>query len=110
MALAIDREEDFVEMPCVAGSGTSAPELGGRRLAELAAPFGDGFVGRDHPTGQQQLFDIAVAETEAEVQTDTVGNNFRRETMAFVGISCRWCAHVATMPHWPRARQLGRLS
>jgi hypothetical protein len=61
-------------------------------------------------TMSQQLFDIAVAQAEAEVEPDTVGNNFRWEMMAFVGIGRRLCVHVATMPHWPRAGQLGRLS
>jgi hypothetical protein len=37
--LAIDREEDFIQMPCVAGSGTPALELIGIGLPELQTPL-----------------------------------------------------------------------
>jgi hypothetical protein len=86
MALVIDREEDLVEMPYVAESGTSAPELVGIRLPERAAPFADGFIGHDHPTGQQQLFDIAVAETEPVVQPHAMADDPDRKAVILVAV------------------------
>ena len=35
----MDREEDFIQMPCVAGSGTPALELIGIGLPELQTPL-----------------------------------------------------------------------
>jgi hypothetical protein len=57
----IDGEEDFIQMPFVAGSGTPAPKLIGIGLPELQAPFADGLVGDDNPTSEQELFDIPIA-------------------------------------------------
>src|SRR5262245_54788732 len=64
--------KDYFQMPCVAGPGPPTPELPRIELAELAAPFADGLVGHYYPTGQQQLFDIAVAQAKAEIQPDAV--------------------------------------
>ena len=110
VAGASDREEHLVQVPLVAGFGASMPESIGIPLTELAAPFADGFVGHHDPTGEQQLFDIAVAQAETKVQPDTVSDNFRRKPVAFIRIGRRERIHVATMPHKRRAGQLGRLS
>ena len=68
MALALNGEKDLIQVPLVARPGTPAPELIGIWLPELAAPLPDGFIRDDHPTGEQEFFDIAVAEAEAEIQ------------------------------------------
>jgi hypothetical protein len=44
-------------------------------LAKLAVSFPDRFVGYDHPTDKQEFFHIAVAQTEAEIQPDSVTAN-----------------------------------
>jgi hypothetical protein len=53
----------------------------GALLAELATPLADGFVCDDDPTDEQQLFDIALAETEAEIQPDSMADDLGRETV-----------------------------
>jgi hypothetical protein len=85
-------EKYLVQMPLVAGSGTLAPKFIRIRLAELAAPLPDGFIGHDNPTGEQQFFDIAVAETEAEVQPNAMADDLGREAVMFVPVG--WCGSV----------------
>jgi hypothetical protein len=86
MMLPMNREKDFIEMPRVAGPRAPAPELMGVRLPERPAPLVDGFIGHDHPTDAHQLFDIPVAEAEADVEPDTVADDPRRKTMACRGV------------------------
>jgi phage tail sheath protein FI len=48
--------------------------------------------------GEQQLFDIAIAETEAEVQLDAMADDRNWEAVVLVPIS-RWCAHGVSIAH-----------
>jgi hypothetical protein len=81
VALPIDRQKDLIQMPLVAGSVVPAPELIGIRLAELPAPFADGLIRHDDATGEQQFFDITVAQAEAEVELHTVTDDLDWKTM-----------------------------
>jgi hypothetical protein len=65
-------------------------------LAELAAPLADGFVGDDDPTGEQQLFDVPIAEAEAVIEPDAVADDLGRETMMFIRVG--WCGSVHSSP------------
>jgi hypothetical protein len=58
-------------------------------LAELAAALADGLIRSDNPTGEQQLFYVAVAETEAEAQPDAMTDDLGRKPMVFVRGG--WC-------------------
>jgi len=73
-------------MPFIARPGTSPPELVRVLLAELPAPFTDGFVGNNHTTGEKQFLAITVAEGKTEVQPDGVADNLAREPVVFVEI------------------------
>jgi hypothetical protein len=64
MALPIDREKDFIEIPLVTRPRASASELIGIGLAEFPTPLPNGFIRDEDPTGEQQLLDIAIAEAE----------------------------------------------
>jgi hypothetical protein len=110
ITLALDREEDLIEMPRIPGLRSAVAEFIRIRLAERAAPFTDGFVRHHDSAGQEQLFDIAVTQTETKVQPVTVSHDFRPKSVARIRIGRRACVHVATMPHWPRAGQVGRSS
>jgi hypothetical protein len=65
---AIDGEKHLVQMPLVAGSGTAAPEFTGIRLAELAAPLSDGFIGQDDAALGHELFNISVTQAKPKVE------------------------------------------
>jgi hypothetical protein len=88
MPLAVDREEDFVQVPFVAWLGTSAPQLIGIRVTELPTPLADGLIGDEDPTDEQQRFDIAIAEAGAEIQPYRTADDLGRKAVVFVAI--RW--------------------
>ena len=84
MAFTIDGEEHLIQMPLVARPGR-------RRRSSLAYAWpnfrhhlADGFVGDDDPTGEQQLFDISIAEAEAEIEPDAVADDLGREAMVLI--------------------------
>ena len=92
-------------MSLVSKSGVPAPEPIGIRLAELTAPLAVGLICDDDPTGEQQLFNIAVPETEAEIQPDTMADDHGWQALAFVTVR-RWCAHGMI---WHTRRALDKL-
>jgi hypothetical protein len=92
MASAVNGEKHLIEMPLIAGPGPPTPELIRIGLAELAAPLPDSFVGHSDPTSKQQLFDVPIAEAEAEIQPDAVANDLSREAMVCVWVG--WCGSI----------------
>jgi len=85
MLLAIDLHKDFVNVKSVAVSTTLPLKSPSTQSAELDAPQADRFPSDDDAAFGQEIFDIAVAEIEAIVKPDCVGN-VRRKTLAFIGI------------------------
>jgi len=65
---AVDLEEDFIQMPLVAGPGTPSPEPIGKLAAEFTAPAADRFVAHHHATCRYHLLYITKADAEPEVQ------------------------------------------
>jgi hypothetical protein len=94
MPCAIDGEKDFVQVPCVAGSGTPVPELMGIGVPELQAPLADGFVGHQDPTDEWPLVDIPIAQAEAVVQSDAVTDHVGWKTMVCVTLRRGWNGHA----------------
>jgi hypothetical protein len=64
MPLTVNGEKHLIEVPLVTWSGPPMPEFIRIGLTELAAPLPDGFIGHDHPAGEQEFFDIPIAEAE----------------------------------------------
>jgi hypothetical protein len=52
------------------------------------------------------LFDIAIAETELEIQPDTVADDLGWKTVILVAVVGCWCVHAASMPYFTAARQV----
>jgi hypothetical protein len=75
-------------------------------LAEFATPLAESFVCDDNLTGEQQLFDIAVAETEAEIHPDSKAEDLGRETVILVAVGASWCVHTTHMSHTTAASQV----
>jgi hypothetical protein len=84
--LAVYLHEDFVDVEGVTESSVSLLQSTRVFGSELGAPAADRFPGDYDPTLSQQIFDIPVAQVEAIVEPDSVGNDTRRESVAFVGI------------------------
>jgi hypothetical protein len=55
-------------------------------LSKFLAPLSDGFVGDDHPPGQEQLFHIPIAQAEPEVQPHSMADNLGWEAVMLVSI------------------------
>ena len=87
----VDREEGFIQMPLIAWLCTPSAQLMGLLLPELETPLAHRFVGYDDATFGQELFHIAVAEVEAEVEPDRVGDDFLRKAKPLV----RWSSSVS---------------
>jgi hypothetical protein len=86
VAFAIDREEDFIEMPRVTRLGASASELIGIGLSEFLAPLPDRFVRDDHPAGEHECFAIAIAEAEPEIKPDRVADGRDRDAVVLIAV------------------------
>jgi hypothetical protein len=71
------------------------PDLIRLRLAELAAPLPDGFIRHDDAPGEQELFHITVAETEAAVQPDAMADNLGREAVVCVRVGWSGSMHYS---------------
>ena len=108
MSLAVDREENFVEVPRVTRPGTPAPELIGILLPKLAAPLPDRLVGHRDATCKQELFNIPITEAETEIQPDRVTDNLGREAVVLIAVRCGWSIHAASMPHWGGFQQVDK--
>ncbi len=108
MILATDLDEYFIEVPLVARAGTSSTQLISVCLAELQAPFSDRLIGNDNATHSHNLFDIAKAQSEAEVEPHCVADDLSGETVA--AIERRSSVHQPIMQHVLICGTLGSLS
>ena len=79
LPLAVDLDVDLVQVPFVAGPGSSAPQPAGVLGPELRAPLPDGLVGDDDPAGQEQQLHLAEAQRETVIQPHRLGDDLRRE-------------------------------
>jgi hypothetical protein len=102
VACTIDGQKHLIEVPFVTRSGPAATQLIGILPAKLAISRADRFIGDDDPTGEQQLFDIALDEAEMEVQPDAIAENLGREAVVLVTVG-GWCAHATSLAHWADA-------
>jgi hypothetical protein len=110
VTLAMDREKDLIKMPLIAGSSTTAPELMRILLAELPAPLADGLIGYGNPTGQEQLFDIPIAEAEPKVEPHAMANDLNRKAVMFISVGRSRGVHAAIMSHSPEVVKTPGLS
>ena len=95
MLLAVDFDENLIDVEGVAISTVLALQPSRVDGAELDAPEADRFPSDDDPALSQKIFDIPVAQVEAIVEPDSIGNDIRRESVAFIGVHTPilaiWC-------------------
>ena len=96
---AVDREKNFIEIPCVARLWATAAQLIGVLLPERERPPTDGFVAQYTTTRCHQFFDIAKAPGNAVGAPDRVANAFRWVPVAFVGWGKWRCLHAHSIAH-----------
>ncbi len=108
MLPAIDPDEYFIEVPFITGSWSTAAQFVGICLTKLEAPFSDRLISNDDATHSHNLFDITIAESEAEVEPHCVADDLRREAMAAVERSSS--VHRRIMPQGQTCCRLASLS
>jgi hypothetical protein len=86
VALLIDRDEDFIQVPLLTRPGTPPPPLIGVWLAKLATPLAHGFIRDDDATDKQQFFHVPVAERKTAIQPDGVADDLTRKSVVFIEI------------------------
>jgi len=61
------------------------PKVSGDGLAKLNKPASDSFIGNIQTAHREEIFDIAITQSEPEVEPDSVLYDDRGETMAAIG-------------------------
>ena len=84
LPIAVDLDEDLVQVPLVAGPGLAAAQAGRVGGPELGAPLPDRLVGDDHAALEHELLDLAEAQREAVVQPHAVGDDLDRVPVTLV--------------------------
>ena len=74
-------------------------QLIGVGLPKLEAPLPDGFIRKYDAALGHELFDVTITEGKTKIEPDTMTDNLRRETEAFV-IGSRWlCFHALILSY-----------
>ena len=82
----IDLEEDFIQMPFIAGPGTPSPQAFRELAAKFVAPAPDGFAAHYYATGSHHFLHVTEAYTEPEVQPHAFRDDLLRESVAMAGV------------------------
>jgi len=84
MLLAVDRNDDFIEMPFVSvARGVSADPVGGVP-PEFLRPSPNRFVADDDVARGEKIFDHSQAERKAKIEPDRIGDDFSGKAMAAI--------------------------
>src|SRR5258708_6083879 len=82
--LTANREDDLVQVPFVTTTMATTTQLIGVGLPECETPLPNGFIRHDDASLCQKLFNIAKAQRKAEIEPDSVTDDFRRKAVTFV--------------------------
>ncbi len=96
MLLAIDSDKDFIDIEVVAIALVPSFQSACINGTELNAPQADAFSADSDASFSQEILDIAVAQVEAIVQPNSVGDDAWRESVAFVCVHPPILANMAT--------------
>src|SRR5260370_525116 len=97
--LPANSENYLIHVPFVAATRATTTQFIGINLPKLQTPLSNRFIGDDDPALGQQFLDVAKTEGEAEIQPDSMTDNFRWEAKAFVIGRSGGCFHAAILTH-----------
>ena len=86
MLLAINLYEYFIDVESIAETSVLALQSTCIDGTKLDTPESDRFAAYGDTSFGQEIFNIAVAEIETEVEPDSVGNDIGRESVALISI------------------------
>jgi hypothetical protein len=81
---ATNRQEYLIQVPPISTLRPSVSKLIGICLAKLTAPLADRFIRHNDATGEEEFFEVAVAETKAEIEPDAMADDLGQETVVLV--------------------------
>ena len=91
MPLTMNGEKHLIPVPLVARPRAPVAELIGIGLPKFPTPLTDSFVGHRDAAFEQELFHVAVAESEAIVEPDPMADDFAGKAVVFVTLGiCGW--------------------
>jgi hypothetical protein len=94
MALAIDGEENLVQMPFIPRARPSALQLIRLLLPKLPTPLTDGLVGHVDATLEQEFLHVAVAQREARIEPDSMADDFAGKAVVLVAFRVSGWSHI----------------
>ncbi len=97
LALALDRDKHFVDMPHIAQAALPFFEFSSIVRPKLLTPLPNRFIRDGDPTFGEEFFDFTKAEAEPMVEPDGVADNFRRKAMTLVAGCVGF--HHASLPN-----------
>ena len=86
MLLGVDSDEHLIDEECVPIATVLFLQSAYVEGAELDTPKADRFSADRDASFSHKIFDIAMAQVEAIVEPDSIGNDIWRESVPFVGI------------------------
>src|SRR5215470_523138 len=84
MALTVNRQKHFIQMPFIARLRATATQPIGVILPKLPAPLADGFVGHCDAAFEQEFLHVAIAQGEAIGEPDAMTDNFTGKAVVLV--------------------------
>ena len=94
MALPVDGQKDFIQVPFVPGLRATATQAVGIILPKLPTPLTDSFMGHGDATLAQEFLHVAVAQGEAIVKPDAMTDNFTGKAVVLVSLGVGRRGHV----------------
>ena len=96
LTLALDADEELVQVPRIAQSPFSPPQCPRVLGADLSAPVANALVGDGDSTLRQEILDVSEAQAEPVIQPDGVADDLGWEPVAAVA-GCA-AVHLPTLP------------
>src|ERR1700675_130669 len=84
LLLAVDSNEDFVQVPNIAQAALTPLQFSGLPRTELLTPKSNRFIRDDDPAFGEKILDISEAQAETMVNPDGIADDFWRETMTVI--------------------------
>ena len=86
MLFAIDPDKDFINVEGIAEASVLSLQSSGINSSKFDTPETDRFATDGDTSLSEKIFDISMAQVEAVVDPDSIGNDIWRETMALISI------------------------
>ena len=103
---AIDRHDDFIEVPLICRSGPVALDTICEMPTKPVHPFANRFPADDYASLGEQIFYIRRAQREPMVGPNRVGDDLARETKAFQARHLCWDLHGHQLDRLSRGSKL----